>query len=263
MSTTPSADGAARYASGVALVAGGSGGIGGAICKVLAAGGADIALTYNSNIKGAEVAAEAVRAAGRRAEISQVDLGDEAQVADWVARSAELFGGVHTAIYAAGPYLDMRFMSQLEPKLFRDKVGLDVFGCYHLIHAALPHLRQARGAIVAISTPAVQRYAVKDILSAAPKAAIEVVIRGIAAEEGRYGVRANCVGSGVLQDGMYDALVAKGDFTDRFLETTKDILALKRLGRASEVADAVGFLASDRASYITGQSLMVDGGFAL
>jgi len=259
----PSADGAARYAGGVALVAGGSGGIGGAICKVLAEGGADIALTYNSNLDGAMAAADAVRAAGRRAEVAQVDLSDQQQVADWVARSAEQFGGVHTAVYAAGPYLDMRFISQLEPTLFRDKVGLDIFGCYHLIHAALPHLRKARGAVVAISTPAVRRYAVKDILSAAPKAAIETIVRGVAAEEGRFGVRANCVGSGVLLDGMYDALVAKGDFTDRFLEATKDILALKRLGRASEVADAVGFLASDRASYITGQSLMVDGGFAL
>jgi NAD(P)-dependent dehydrogenase (short-subunit alcohol dehydrogenase family) len=117
--------------------------------------------------------------------------------------------------------------------------------------------------LVAISTPAIRRYAVKDILSAAPKAAIEQVVRGVAAEEGRYGVRANCVGSGVITDGMYDALVENGDFTERFLTNTKQLLALGRLGTAVDIANAVGFLASDRAGYITGQTLMVDGGFAL
>jgi 3-oxoacyl-[acyl-carrier protein] reductase len=260
---TASGEGAARYAAGVAVVAGGSGGIGQAICKALAEGGSDVVLTYNRNKAGAEAAADAVRAAGRKAEIAQVDLTDEAQVTDWVGGAAERFDGVHTAVYAAGPYLDMRFISGLEPKLFRDKVGSDIFGCYHLISAALPHLRQARGTVVAISTPATQRYAVKDILSAAPKAAIEAVIRGLAAEEGRYGVRANCVGCGVILDGMYHELVAKGDFTQRFLDTTIQLLALRRLGRAEDIANAVAFLASDRAGYITGQTLMVDGGFAL
>jgi NAD(P)-dependent dehydrogenase (short-subunit alcohol dehydrogenase family) len=260
---TTSSDTAARYATGVALVAGGSGGIGQAIAKVLAEAGSDIAVTYNNNRAGAEIAAAAVREAGRRAEITQLDLNDEAAVVDWTLRSADLFGGVHTAVYAAGPYLDMRFISQLEPRVFREKLATDIFGCYHLISAALPQLREHRGVVVAINTPAIRRYAVKDILSAAPKAAIEQVVRGVAAEEGRYGVRANCVGSGVITDGMYDALVAKGDFNDRFLDTTKQLLALRRLGTAVEVANAVGFLASDRASYITGQTLMVDGGFAL
>ncbi len=263
MTTGVSGDGAARYASGVAVVAGGSGGIGQAICRDLALAGADVSLTYNRNREGAEATAEAVRAVGRKAEIVQLDLNDEDTVSAWVDGAAKTFGGAHTAIYAAGPYLDMRFISQLEPKLFREKVGADVFGCYHLISAALPHLRRARGVLVAIATPAIRRYAVKDILSAAPKAAIEAVVRGVAAEEGRYGVRANCVGSGVITDGMYDQLVAKGDFTERFLETTKALLALRRLGAAEDIAHAVAFLASDRAGYITGQTLMVDGGFAL
>lgn len=260
---TTSSDTATRYGTGAALVAGGSGGIGQAICKVLAEAGANVAITYNRNREGAETAAAAVRAAGQRAEITQVDLTDDAAVTDWSVRTADLFGGVHTAVYAAGPYLDMRYISQLEPKLFRDKLGTDVFGCYHLVSAALPYLRQSRGVVVAINTPAIRRYALKDILSAAPKAAIEQVVRGVAAEEGRFGVRANCVGCGVITDGMYDALIENGDFTDRFLDNTKQLLALGRLGTAVDIANAVGFLASDRANYITGQTLMVDGGFAL
>jgi NAD(P)-dependent dehydrogenase (short-subunit alcohol dehydrogenase family) len=256
-------DGAARYASGAAVVAGGSGGIGQAICRHLAEAGAHVALTYNRNEEGAQAAAEAVRAAGRQASITQLDLNDEAAVKAWVDGAAETFGGVHTAIYAAGPYIDMRFISGLEPERFRSKVSTDIFGAYHLISAAIPHLRTARGAVVAISTPATVRYTAKDILSAAPKAAIEAVVKGVAAEEGRYGIRANCVGCGVITDGMYHALLATGDFTDRFLESTKQTVALRRLGSAEDIANAVAFLASDRSGYITGQSLMVDGGFAL
>ncbi len=252
-----------RFASGAAVVAGGSGGIGQAICRALAAAGSDVALTFNRNRAGAEAAAKAVREAGRKAEIVLVDLTDEGAVAGFVAQAAESFGGVHTAIYAAGPYINMRHISKLEPKLFRETVGTDVFGCYHLIHAALPELRKTRGAVVALATPAIRRYAVKDVMSAAPKAAIEAVVKGVAAEEGRFGVRANCVGVGVIADGMYHQLLATGDFDDRFIEATKANLALRRLGSAENVADAVAFLASDRAAYITGQTLMVDGGYAI
>lgn len=253
----------ARFAAGVALVAGGSGGIGHAICRALAEAGSDVALTFNRNRDGAQAAANAVREAGRKAEIAQVDLTNEDAVTAFVAQAAESFGGVHTAIYAAGPYINMRHISKLDPKLFRETVGTDVFGCYHLIHAALLELRKARGVVVALATPAMRRYAVKDVMSAAPKAAIEAVVKGVAAEEGRFGVRANCVGVGVIADGMYHQLLATGDFDERFIEATKANLALRRLGSAENVADAVAFLASDRAAYITGQTLMVDGGYAL
>lgn len=253
----------ARFASGVAIVAGGSGGIGAAVCRTLAASGADIALTYNRNRERAEEVAQAVRDLGRKAEIAQLDLNDDKAVQAFVDGAASRFGGIHTAVYAAGPYIDMRHISRLDPALFRRTVGTDVFGCYHFLHAALPELRKSQGTVVATATPAIRRYAIKDVLSAAPKAAIEAVVKGIAAEEGRFGVRANCVGVGVISDGMYHQLIATGDFDQRFFDRTMEVLALRRLGTAQDIADAVDFLASDRAKYITGQTLMVDGGFAM
>lgn len=254
---------AQRFASGAAIVAGGSGGIGAAVCRQLAAGGAHVALTYHRNKDSAEAVAKSVREAGREVHIAQVDLADENAVAAFVGQVAEHFGGVHTAIYAAGPYIDMRFVSRIEPALFAKTVGTDLFGCYNLIHACLPHLRKARGAIAATTTPAIRRATGRDVLSAAPKAAIESVIKHVALEEGRFGIRANAVGVGILHDGMYHALKASGDFDDRYMEAARKNLPLGRTGSAEEIADAITFLVSDKASYITGQMLNVDGGYAI
>jgi len=195
--------------------------------------------------------------------VLQVDLRDEKAVARAVDETALDFGALHTAIYAAGPYIHMRHISRIEPALFRDTMEQDAFGCFNLIHAALPHLRSAKGSFVALATPALRRYAVKDVLSVAPKAAIEALIRGVAAEEGRFGIRANGVGVGVIEDGMYHALMETGDFDQRFLDASRQNMALRRLGTADEIAEAVVFLASARARWITGQTLMVDGGYAL
>jgi len=245
------------------VVIGGSGGIGRAIAIQLAERGCDVALNYFSNVAGAEETAARVRRAGGEVHVAQVDLRDEPGVRQFVDEAAEHFGGVHTAIYAAGPYIPMRFVSKQPASTFRDVMEQDAFGCYHLIQAVLPHLRTAQGSFVAIVTPAIRRYAAKDILSAAPKAAIEQLVKAVAAEEGRFGVRANAVGVGVITDGLYHALVERGDFDERFLEASRQAKALKRLGTAEEVAEGVVFLASARARWITGQTLMVDGGYAL
>ncbi len=204
-----------------------------------------------------------MRAAGHKALVVQVDLADEVQVAGFVRDALAEFGGVHTAIYAAGPYVDMRFAGQIAPEHFRKTVGTDLFGCYNLIHAALPELRKTRGVVVALSSAATKRFLKKDLLSVAPKAAVETIVKAIAAEEGRFGIRANGIGVGVIADGMYHQLRASGDFSDRTIEETKKALPLGRLGTAQEIADAVAFLCCDRSGFITGQILNVDGGFAL
>lgn len=254
---------AARYASGAALVAGGSGGMGQAICLELAMGGSDIALTYRHNEGKALQVAESIRASGRRAIVGRVELQEPASVQAFVQRVRDELGPIHTSVYAAGPSIPLKYISQLQPREVVDNMGADLFGCFNLIHASLPDLRATQGVLLSLTTPASRRHAKTDILSGASKAAIEALVRGVAAEEGRFGVRANGVGVGVCTDGIYHELVQKGYFHERFLNRAKELIGLRRFGSAREIADVVAFLASDKAGYVSGQVVMVDGAFAV
>ena len=139
----------------------------------------------------------------------------------------------------------------------------DVNGFFHVVHATLPRLRESKGSYVFMSSAGLERFPPGDVLSVAPKGAIEALLRGIAREEGRFGVRANSVGIGVCDAGMFHRLVESGELDQAWLDASKRNISLRRFGSAREIADAAVFLASTRARYITGQRLMVDGGYAI
>jgi NAD(P)-dependent dehydrogenase (short-subunit alcohol dehydrogenase family) len=248
---------------GWVLVAGGSGGLGAEICHALAQDGWDVALTYRGRRDAAEKVAARVREAGRRAAVVQVDLADDTAVARLVETitGGEPLSGV---VYAAGPHIPMRLVADIEPALYREQFTGDAFACYNLLQPSLRRLRETRGSIVALSTAAVDRYFKADLLSAAPKAAVQTLIRAIATEEGRHGVRANCVGVGIVQgDGMWQQLLDRGDFTEKGLELARRQMALGRFGSPTDIAEGVRFLMSPRANWITGQALNIDGGYAI
>jgi NAD(P)-dependent dehydrogenase (short-subunit alcohol dehydrogenase family) len=118
------------------------------------------------------------------------------------------------------------------------------------------------GSVTAVITSAVERFPLKDALSAAPKAAIEMLIRGVAKESGRFGIRANCVGPGWINAGLGKTAI-QDKLDEKTRETTRRLVPLQRFGEADDIAWAVLFLASRQAGYVTGQSLAVDGGLQL
>lgn len=242
-----------------ALVAGGSGGIGSAICRALARGGFDLALTYRSNVEAAEATAKEVQSLGAAATVHSLDLTDAEATRELVAG----FKRLDNVVYAAGPPIPMRYAGAVTPDLYAEQIRQDAVAGFNLLHPSIGPLRASKGAVVCLVTTALTRYATRDVLSAAPKAALEQVTRAIAAEEGKFGVRANCVGVGTIEAGIWEDLLSTGDYDERALAAARRAIALRRFGAAHEVADVVEFLVSDRSSYVTGQTLNVDGGYSI
>ena len=247
--------------TGAALVVGGSGGIGRTVVRLLAQRGSDVALTWREGREAADRLSNEVSSYGVRVSTHQLDATDPEACAALVGEVVERHGGLHTLVHAAGPHVPMVHLSNVDPAAMSEQLGVDAGAFFNVVRPALPALREAEGSIVAVTTAATARFPVRDALSSAPKAALEAMVRALAVEEGRYGVRANCVGPGMLKDGMAERLIASGELDEHALEVTKGNIPMRRFGIAHDIAEAVCFLASYRAGFISGQKLDVDGGW--
>ncbi|WP_288586231.1 SDR family oxidoreductase, partial [uncultured Methylobacterium sp.] len=227
------------FGEGAAFVIGGSGGVGQAICQALAEAGANVALTYRSNEEKARGLMRAIEGQGRRAVALPLDLTDRAGTAAAVAEVAAEFGGIHSLVLATGADISMSYTAEIDPDEWDRTIAGDLTGSFNVLRAAIPHLRAARGAVVAITSAGLVRHPPKDILSVVPKAGVEALMRGIAREEGRWGVRANAIALGVIDTGLFHRLEQR--LSPDFVEAMRRNTALRRFGTAGEVADLAVF----------------------
>jgi NAD(P)-dependent dehydrogenase (short-subunit alcohol dehydrogenase family) len=242
------------------VVGGGSGGLGRAIAECLAEDGHDIVVCYRSNLAGAEETERAVYAHGRRVRLARVDLSSPEEARAFAAETLAQ-GEIRGVVYASGPPIPMSLIANTSLETFSQILDSDAKACFNLVQPFLPALRSTQGCVAAVVTPVVDRFSRGDLMSSAPKATVQAIVRGVAREEGRHGVRANCVGAGVVEgDGMFTKLVESGVFTEEGLARAKAETALGRFGSPADIGRAVAFLMSPQAGWITGQTLHVDGG---
>lgn len=241
----------------VAIVTGGGTGIGAATARLLAAHGADIVIASRSAEELQRKADEIASATDRRCLAVPTDVKNEEQVITLVQRTVDEFGRIDILVNNAGG-TRLGPLKDLGAKAWDSSFDLNVRAAYVCTREAGKHMMAQRsGAIVNVSSSAGMHGVKGGAHYSASKAALQMFTRVTAAEWGRYGVRANCVAVGlVASERAVDAWqTAKLD-----LSAMGSQIPLQRAGRPGEVASAILFLASDAASYITGQTLAVDGG---
>jgi len=249
--------------TGCTVLIGGSGGIGRAIVERLAAGGEPVYFTYHQQKQSAFELAETLAGRHARCAYEHCDLTDRGSICRCLDGAEELFGRIRSIVFASGPTIAQEYVSALTAAQLQQVLDADVMGFFNLVQLALPRLRTSPGAsVVAVTTNAVRSYPAKDGLSSIPKSAVEAMCRAIAKEEGRHGIRANCVAPGFVEAGQ-GKLMMEQVATAAVWEAQKQRTALRRFCQASEIAEVVAFIASPLASYITGQTIVVDGGFGL
>jgi 2-hydroxycyclohexanecarboxyl-CoA dehydrogenase len=235
-----------------AFVTGGARGIGAAICRALAQEGAHVLVGYQSSPDGPELAAEI------GGEADQLDVADPESVH---AALTDL-GTLDILVNNAGTD-DMAFFTEYTPERWRPQLAVNLEGVLNVTLAALPAMQEARyGRIVNVSSEAGRLGSKRGSVYAAAKAGVIAFTRSIARENARYGITANNVLPGPIETPMLDAN-RRGPRGEEVVAAMAAATLLNRTGEPAEVASMVAFLASDRAAYITGETIGVSGGMGI
>jgi 2-hydroxycyclohexanecarboxyl-CoA dehydrogenase len=241
----------------VALVTGGAGAIGAAVCRALAAQGRTVAVA-DLDGEGAALLAAEIGGLGVPIDVADPDSVDLA-----LAAVRDRLGAVTVLVSCAGWDLMHPFVETDEP--FQARVlEINLGGPIRVARAVLPDMIEAGfGRIVLVSSDAARVGSSGEAIYAAAKGGLLALAKSIAREVVRHGITANCVCPGPTDTPLFRGLAEATDAGDRIIEALTRAIPMRRLGRPDDVAPAVAFLASDAAAYITGQTLSVSGGLTM
>ena len=244
---------AVRLEGRKALVTGGASGIGAAIAARLAAEGAEV-WVGDIDVEGAErVAGET---SGHPIELDVTD--PEA------ARAAVAAVGTPDILVNNAGTDEFGFFTYTTPEQWQRLIGINLGGVLNCTHAALGPMQEAGyGRIVSISSEAGRVGSKGSAVYSAAKGGVIAFMKAIGRENARYGITANSIAPGPIETPLLMGAKEYGEIGERVIETMKEATQLKRLGQPEEVAAAVAFLASDDATYVTGETLGVSGGLGM
>lgn len=238
----------------VAIVTGSARGLGAATARRLAEEGAKVVVT-DVLAEQAEATAESLRAAGLTARAVIADITKAAEVQRLVDETVEAFGGVHILVNNAGFPRD-KYLVKMSEEDWDLVIQVMLKGAFLATKAVMPHMiEQGWGRVINISSRAHLGNPTQANYSAA-KAGLIGMAKALAIEEGRYGVTVNCIAPGFMETEMVQALPTYETIKERAVQ----MQPIKRVGQPADIADAVAFLASERAGFISGEVLHVTGG---
>lgn len=250
--TTRSTNSENELAGKVALVTGAGRNIGRAIALDLARAGAAVVVNTRASRDAAENVVQEIRAAGGQAEIYMADVADAEQVKQMVDGAITRLGHIDILVLNASVRWEMRF-TEMSFEQWRVPLSISLDGSFHCIKACLPSMIAAGGgSIVALTGSNVLTGAIGKVHSSAAKSGLTGMIRALARELGQQGIRANCVSPGMINTTRPDHRPPRRD--------PRGLVPLERWGESEEIAAAVRFLCGPGASYITGQTIHVNGG---